>query len=370
MRGLRRRDLASLILGGGCLLAYGIADVLTMLLAHARTLRQFAVIWTIGLPAAAALSGLLLAIPLTNLILAKACSRFLQPLPLSLQARRRAVGLAAALIGGLLTLPLAGLAGLAAFVVAVDDPFVNGLRAAAAFILAFGAVAAAKVRRMRLFDHAEHPDGQSRRAIALPWLETLDRAPLRWFNSWAWRLRAGGAACSVPWLAAVAAVSTAASLAIGTSLATRSAAPAAVGATASGLAMFMLTVRCCPLASAALRASPVGFLQAWLRLMRLPSLISAVSFALPASVTLAADPSGWAAPIGGGFMLMALNCCYGVFAAYFANAPVAAAIGFIATIAYAYYESFEYGRTVVLVVVGMVAWLWGRAYRRYRYESY
>ena len=43
-----------------------------------------------------------------------------------------------------------------------------------------------------------------------------------------------------------------------------------------------------------------------------------------------------------------LTGAYAVFAAYFLHAPVVAAFSFGAALAYANYESFEYGRTVLI----------------------
>ena len=50
LSGVSKSDAVVLTLGGGFLLAYGMADVVTALRAHAAALHQPSVLWTIGLP--------------------------------------------------------------------------------------------------------------------------------------------------------------------------------------------------------------------------------------------------------------------------------------------------------------------------------
>jgi hypothetical protein len=134
-----------------------------------------------------------------------------------------------------------------------------------------------------------------------------------------------------------------------------------------GLLVFMLSARFHPLGSPVLRTAPLGFVRAWLRLARLPLQLSLAFFLLPAGAALAAEPSAWAMPLASGFWLLALNGAYAVFAAYFMTAPFVAALSFLSAIAYASYETLEYGRTVLIGFAGLVLFLWYRAQRRYRH---
>jgi hypothetical protein len=156
-----------------------------------------------------------------------------------------------------------------------------------------------------------------------------------------------------------------ASIAVATSFSRHAAAPAAIGGLAAALAAFMLSLRCRPLASPALRSLPLGFARAWLRLLRLPLLLSGLVFVLPAGAAVAAEPAAWMAPVHAGLGLLLLNAIYTVFAAYFLMAPLVAALGFFAALLYAEYQSVEFGRAVYLGLFLLVGWLWYRARRRY-----
>jgi hypothetical protein len=366
VRGMRRGDLAWLVLGGGLLVAYGVADIVFALAGRAEMLRHARLIWTVEAPAAAAVLGLLLGLAASRMARAKAQTPFLRPLPLSLAARRRAVLLATSCFGISLAMVVAGLTGLAGLIVAVDDPVASGLRAAAAFALSFAAAAFRTLAGMRAPADSPGPARESQRGFHLSALRCLDHATPRWLNVWAWRFPAGRILIAAPWIIACLAVSIAMVLATGASFATRQAIPAATAATLGGIAVFMLALRCHPLRSPVLRTAPIGFTRAWLRLMRLPLLLSVVFFSLPASAAVAIQPSAWPMSVGCVLMLLVLNAAYGVFAAYFAMAPFTAALSFVMAIAYAYYESIEYGRTVLLGLVGLIALLWHQARRRYR----
>ena len=149
------------------------------------------------------------------------------------------------------------------------------------------------------------------------------------------------------------------------SLAQHHAAPAALTAVSGGLLAFMLSLRCFPLASPVLRTAPLGFTHAWLRLLRLPAVLSVLFFALPSGAALAAEPGSWPAVAGGGFELLVLNTAYAIFAAYFATAPLSAAISFIVAVVYAAYEWLEYGQSILLAFAALIALLWHRARWRY-----
>ncbi|MDF2117734.1 hypothetical protein PY365_19325 [Roseiarcaceae bacterium H3SJ34-1] len=366
LRGIRKGDLAWLVLGGGVLVAYGIADIVFALAGYAETLRNARLIWTFEAPAATAVLGLLLGLAASRMARAKALAPFLRPLPLSLVARRRAALLAVSCFGISLAVIVVGLTGLAGLIVAIDDPLASALRAAAAFVSGFAAATFCALADMRTpvdppaLAHASQP------GFHLPVLGRLDRATPRWLNAWAWRLPAGRVLLAVPWIVAGLALGIVMVLATGASFATRQAVPAAAAATIGGIAVFMLALRCHPLRSPVLRTAPIGFTRAWLRLMRLPLLLSVVFFSLPASAAVAVQPSAWPISVGCVLMLFILNAAYGVFAAYFATAPLTAALSFVLAIAYAYYESLEYGRTVLLGLAGLIALLWHQARRRYR----
>jgi hypothetical protein len=158
----------------------------------------------------------------------------------------------------------------------------------------------------------------------------------------------------------------AAALAIGASLARHQAAPAAVAATLGGLAAFMVGLRCHPLGSPVLRATPLTFVSAWLRLSGLPLVLSALCFVAPASAAVIAEPSAWAAPVASGLCLLILNRVYAVFAGFFLYAPSLAAFAFFVAVAYTAYESIEFGGAVLVGFAALIALLWHRSLRRYR----
>ncbi|RVC57178.1 hypothetical protein EN766_41700, partial [Mesorhizobium sp. M2A.F.Ca.ET.046.02.1.1] len=150
------------------------------------------------------------------------------------------------------------------------------------------------------------------------------------------------------------------------SLAGRTAGPAAVAGLAGGILVFMLSLRCQPLGSPVLRTAPIGFTRVWLRLVQLPLQLSLAFFLLPAGAALAAEPSAWAVPVAGGLWLLVLNGAYAVFGAYFLNAPFVAMLSFASALAYASYETLEYGRTVLIGLAALVVFLWHRTRQRYR----
>jgi hypothetical protein len=86
---------------------------------------------------------------------------------------------------------------------------------------------------------------------------------------------------------------------------------------------------------------------------------------LPASFAVAAEPAAWTMPVGSGLGLLILNGTYAVFAAYFVSTPFVAALSFAVALAYAGYESLEYGRTVLIGLAALVLFLWYRARQRF-----
>jgi hypothetical protein len=96
-------------------------------------------------------------------------------------------------------------------------------------------------------------------------------------------------------------------------------------------------------------------------------ILSAVTFALPASAATIAEPSAVAGRLQDGAGLVVLDWSYAVFAAYFAVSPLAGALSFLAAVVYAIYEASEFGGAMVIAFAGLLALLWARTRRRYLY---
>lgn len=363
LRAMRRRDLAWIGLGGGGLLAYAIADIVLALNAGAARLRHDQLLWILGLPLALAALGAVAGNAVSGLCLQRAFAPFLKALPLALEQRRHMAGKATAAIFAVLGVLVAVSAGSACAVIGQPLPPAWGMGAAMLFGSGFGAAAWWRLRRARPL--LGEPESEVA-PIGRPWLGRLDRARPSWLSTWAWKLPAGHVRPS--WKLAAAGLLLAAAAIIGgwTSLAGRTAGPAAVAGLAGGVLVFMLSLRCQPLGSPVLRTAPIGFTRVWLRLVRLPLQLSLAFFLLPAGAALAAEPSAWAVPVAGGLWLLVLNGAYAVFGAYFLNTPFVAMLSFAAALAYAGYETLEYGRTVVIGLAALVFFLWHSARRRYR----
>lgn len=363
LRAMRCRDLAWIGLGGGALLAYAIADIVLALHAAAPKLRDDQLLWTLGLPLTLAVLGALAGNAVARLCLERAFAPFLKALPLGSRQRRHMAGRATLAIFAPLGVLVAVLVGFACAVIGKPLPAAWGVGAAIPFALGFGTAAFWRQRRPRLLlDEA----ASEAAAVGGPWLRRLDRARPRWLSSWAWKLPGGHLRPS--WKLAAAGLLLAASAVLGAwaSLAGRTAGPAAVAGLAGGILVFMLSLRYQPLGSPVLRTAPVGFTRVWLRLVQLPLQLSLAFFLLPAGAALAAEPSAWAVPVAGGLWLLVLNGAYAVFGAYFLNAPFVAMLSFASALAYASYETLEYGRTVLIGLAALVVFLWHRARQRYR----
>ncbi|TPI47514.1 hypothetical protein FJW05_11100 [Mesorhizobium sp. B2-9-1] len=363
LRAMRRRDLAWIAFGGGGLAAYAVADVVVALHAGAARLRHDQLLWTLGLPLALAVLGTAAGNAVAGLCLQRAFAPFLKALPLAPRRRRRMAGEATFALAVPLGALVAISVGFACAVIGKPWAPVWGLGAAILFALGFGTAAQWRLRRPRLL--AEEA-GSETAPIGRPWLRRLDQARPSWLSSWAWKLPGGhmrpswklAAACLLPAVAAI--------LGAWASLAGRTAGPAAMAGLAGGILVFMLSLRCQPLGSPVLRTAPISFTRVWLRLVRLPLQLSLAFFLLPAGAALAAEPSAWAVPVAGGFWLLVLNGIYAVFGAYFLNAPFVAILSFAGALAYAGYETFEYGRTVLIGLAALVFFLWHRTRQRYR----
>ncbi|MBZ9738676.1 hypothetical protein [Mesorhizobium sp. CO1-1-4] len=363
LRATRRRDLAWIALGGGGLSAYAVADIVVALHAAAPKLRDGQLLWTLGLPLTLAVLGALTGNAVARLCLERAFAPFLKALPLAPGQRRHMAGRATLAIFAPLDILIAVLVGFACAIIGKPLPAVWGLGAAIQFALGFGTVALWRLRRpLLLLNEAESQAA----LVGRPWLRRLDRARPRWLSSWAWKLPVGHLRPSWKLAAAGLLLAAAAILGAWASLAGHRAGPAAAAGLAGGILAFMLSLRCQPVASPVLRTAPIGFTRVWLRLVQLPLQLSLAVFLLPAGAALAAEPSAWTVPVVSGVWLLVLNGAYAVFGAYFLNAPFVAMLSFAGALAYASYETLEYGRTVLIGLAALVIFLWHRTRQRYR----
>jgi len=274
---------------------------------------------------------------------------------------------AASVLGVPLAVIVAVTVGFGCFVIAKPLAPAWGFGAVMLFGAGFCLAAVLRLRGARDLVRTDSVDPAGEPGGRKPWLGAFDRATPAWLSSWAWGLPAGRVRFSWRLVGAVILFGLAAAVAASISLAHHDAVPAAMAGLAGGLLVFMLSARFHPLGSPVLRTAPLGFVRAWLRLARLPLQLSVAFFLLPAGAAVAAEPSAWAMPLASGFWLLVLNGAYAVFAAYFMTAPFVAALSFLSAIAYASYESLEYGRTVLIGLAALVLFLWHRAQRRYRH---
>lgn len=365
LRSLTRSQLVSIGLGGTVLFAYGLADAVFALRGSAASVRAAGWLWSAGLPMAMPVLGALAGSAIGRLARNRAFAPFLKALPLSLRKRRTMAMVAALVLGAPFAAGIAGAVLSTCMLVGKEYPLAWAGGSLALFTIGFGAAAAWRILRGR-------SDPNRRRvregSVGSPLrLGALDRGRPAWIGAWAWRLPAGDVRRGGQLIAAAAIFAAVVLLAAGASLAQRQAAPAALAALVIGFIVFMLTLRYHPLGSPVLRTAPIGFTRAWLRLMRLPLMLSAAVFMLPASAALAAEPSAWALPVAGGFWLLVLNLTYAAFAAHFLTRPFLAAFSFLVALAYTAYESIEYGRTILIGFAMLVLWLWHRARLRFRH---
>ncbi|MEP9380191.1 hypothetical protein ABLE91_26020 [Aquabacter sp. CN5-332] len=368
MRTQRPYDLAWITLGGGILVGYGVADAVVALRNASAVLRHEDLLWMIAVPSGLFGFGGLTASAIGRLTAARAFAPFLKALPISLEARCRAAGIAALLMG-IPLLVAAGLMSAAASAIAGPPfPLAYGFLASGLFATGYLAGLALGIARARRGDQADPVltsrscgDGSHPGILGL-----LDRGRPAWLSSWAWNIP-GRVRITWRLVASALVLFIVVTISMAASLVSHAAAPAAMAALAVGIAVFMLSLRFHPLGSPVLRASPIGFTHARLRLMRLPFKLSVATFVLPASVAVAAEPASWEVAAGSGIALLALNAAYAAFAAYFMTAPLLAVVSFSAAIAFCGYESFEYGRTVLIGFATLVAWLWHKARSRYNY---
>jgi hypothetical protein len=208
-------------------------------------------------------------------------------------------------------------------------------------------------------------DKSSGRTFPIPGLGRLDGAIPAWLGSWACGLPAGRLRMTGLFVISVAVLGMMGVLCGGASLAQHEAGPAVIDAVVSGLAVFMLSLRCHPLGSPVLRTAPIGFIRSWFGVLRLPLVLSAIIFAMPAGVAVAAEPNSWAIPVGGGFSLLLLDGVYAVFAAYFMTAPLIAALSFLAVLSYSAFQWIKYHDVVYACLAAFLVWLWRQTRRRF-----
>ncbi len=361
-------DLAWVVLGGSAFLAYGAGNAVVALRRGSETLHVRQEPWIIVLLAAFAL-GIAGGVILSKVAWSRAFAPFLKALPLSISERRRMAAVAALSIGA----PFVALAGvvIGSACLLVDKPYAAAWGFGAGMSCAAGAVSALF---LQLFvanndapDDLSTPFANAAKSIPAPWLAMFDCAAPAWLGAWACGLPAGKMRLTARLFVTSFLFVLAAALAIGASLARHQAAPAAVAGMIGGLIAFMISLRCHPLGSPVLRTTPQGFMSVWLRLLRLPLVLSAVCFVAPASAAVIAEPSAWTTPAASGLCLLMLNGAYAVFAGFFLNAPLVAALSFFIALAYAGYEFLEYGDTVIIGFAALIALLWHKSLRRYRH---
>ncbi|MBZ9709895.1 hypothetical protein LB543_24630 [Mesorhizobium sp. ESP7-2] len=83
LRAMRRRDLAWIAFGGSGLPAYAVANIVIALDTGAPKLRHDQLLWTVGLPLALAVLGVLAGKAVSELCLQRAFAPFLRALPLA-----------------------------------------------------------------------------------------------------------------------------------------------------------------------------------------------------------------------------------------------------------------------------------------------
>lgn len=367
LRSLRRRDLVWIILGGGVVITYAAADAALALHTAAPMLRNSPWLWLVSLPAGALLLGFFAGLGAVHIALSRAYAPFMKALPVSNRERWRMAVFAAAYIGIGLAVLVAGFTVLTCVLIAKPYAFARAFVAAALFTAGFVAAMTLPLRIPSLqavgeTTMADHGSGGVRKP---PTLTHFDCARPTWVGAWAWNLRAGAVKPSWRLFGIGMAIGLAVLISAAGGLVHHQAAPGAIAGLAGGLAIFMLALRYHPLGSPVLRTAPIGFVRVWLRLLWLPLQFSAAFFLLPAGAALAAEPSSWSLLAASGVWLLMLNVAYAVFASYFMTAPLLAAFSFLSAIAYAAYESSEYGRTVVPGFLALVVWLFCRTRRRF-----
>ena len=365
LRALSLSDVLWLLLGGGLLGAYAVADVWVGLGAHAAAVRGDAGLWLVRAPIIIAIVAAVLGNLAARAAARRAQAPFLKALPIALEARRHMAIMGSLALGLPVVAATFAAVVAAALIVGKQAALGWGLGEAAVAAAAFAGVALARLRLALGSDEIAVVAAATAGGPLLFGLGIFDRGSLPWLGVWAWNLPAGRIRLTVRLAGLTLLVTFGAVLAIGASFGRHEAGPAAVASVLCGFAVFMLTVRYAPLQSPVLRTAPVGFGRVWRRLLRLPMIFSAVSFALPASAATIAEPSAVTGRFQDGIGLAVLDWSYAVFAAYFANSPLAGAVSFLAAVVYTIYEASEFSGAMVIGFAALLAFLWGRTRRRY-----
>ena len=323
-------------------------------------------VWAAGL-AVFAFAGAGLALFGGRLALAHADAPYLKVQPVSKLARRRMAGFAVAICSLGLAAAAAAISAAICEIIHKPKPAAWGLLAALAYML--GASAGLAVRLFTYRETAANDQAtESRRVCGLnlpAWLARMDRARPAWISSWSIGLAGRRLPLSFGRVLAFLVIILAAVMAGASSLADHHAAQAAAGAVLTGFAAFMLVVRCQNLDSPVLRTAPIGFLQAWFGMLRLPLLLSGFFFVIPAAAAIAAEPSAWAMNVSGGAGLLVLDGAYAIFAGFFLMSPLLAAISFFAVVFYASYKWVTYHEVVYACFAGLLVLMFYRIRRSF-----
>jgi hypothetical protein len=363
-RSMRIYDRVFLLVAGGFLLACSFGNLLLMLHQNSVQILSTAWIWLLALPAGLIFAGLFVGVVTAGLCVSRAFATFLLALPLSVTSRRRMVVKATLFISGGLALAVGLVLWLCCDIVRKPDAAISGVGGAMLFFI--GSVSGLLFRIRNIGpDRLIQSSKSDEKTFHIPGLERLDSATPAWIGSWACRLPAGRFRVTRFSILSFSILGLMGILSSGASLAQHVAAPAVIDAVVSGLGVFMLSVRCQPLGSPVLRSAPLGFIRSWFGILRLPIILSAIFFAMPASVAIAAEPSSWTMPVGGGVSLLLLDAAYAIFAAYFMTAPLVAAVSFVAVLSYVGYKWFMYHDLVYFCLVIFLVWLGQQARKRF-----
>ena len=292
--------------------------------------------------------------------LAMGTSPWLAPLPWSDQARARAAWLASAAYGTALAITLAGLAWAATHALALP-PFPAAVTLAvtgAAFCAASWRVIASP----RQYGTPASGAPVTARENGLDWLDQPSPTHAgRW--AMAGRTRFIGLIWLLSLLALIPAL-------VAASLVQHQATIALVIAAAGANAIFILALRCHPLQSAALRATPLNYTRAAAAMCRAPLAFSLAWLALAALAPLAAGGPAWKtlpATIAG---LLLLNALYAATALARPAAPFQAFLLYAAALYAVSYEAassgLPYGALTLLAACAIAVLLVRRARLRYR----
>jgi hypothetical protein len=313
-----------------------------------------------------------------SLMLKFAFAAWTAALPILVMTRLKSAGFAAFVLGVAEAALLGICVSIICLLIGVEHPGIDGLVVAVTFFLSF---AASLIAHLWFICQPRLPDEQSRDAAVLRrlryasdsgqlpgWesglfdmLATLDQVVPRWVGRWVMdnrvlRRAAGG----IAFLLCVAAMVAVASLV------QRNAVSALIVGAVVAHAVFVVTLRSHPLASAILRCSPLKFVVAWAGVVRLPLVISVGYFVPLALIGFVADPAHSPLTVACALTLLAAN---GVFSLISANTPLfpnRAVITHGVALGLMLKGAFEINAWIVLPVTAFLVLMWRSARRRYR----